>query len=40
VKRDADCRGKQPADDDDGDPFGDEHVIETPGNDTKGWLEL
>lgn len=39
-RENADCRGKQPVDDDDDDPFGDEHVIETPGNDRKGWLQL
>jgi hypothetical protein len=35
-----DSRGKLPVDEDDDDPFGDEHGIETPGNDRKGWLEL
>jgi hypothetical protein len=37
-----DGRGKQPVDEDDDDPFGDEHGIETPhvAQDGKTWLEL
>jgi hypothetical protein len=37
-----DDRGKQPVDEDDDDPFGDEHGIETPhvAQDGKTWLEL